>query len=367
MNILFLNSIGAQKWGGGEKWMVEAARGLRDRGHVVAVASKRNSLLLERASAADVPTVVFQIRGDLGPVNTLRIARFLRRNQIDCLICNLNKDVRVGALAARLVHTPVVLARHGMKLVGKRRKHQYTLRLVDGIITNSNSIRDEYASYGWFPRDFVKVIYNGMSVPALPIESPVRQQLGIPEGTKVVLSAGRLAWQKGFDLLIDAARYAAQEGRDDVLFLIAGKGKLMDKLRRQVADAHLERRVYFLGFVEDLKPYLAACDLFVLPSRFEGMPNAVMEAMAVARPVVATRVNGTGELVTDGQVGYLVDPGDSPSLWNRMRYLLDHPHLAQQMGRAGRKRVQEHFSYEGMIDHLEAFLQEKCARSCRTQ
>ena len=365
MNILFLNSIGANKWGGGEKWMVEAARGLQARGHTVFIGSKRHSHILQRAEQAGLRTVVFHIRGDFSPLNTLKIARFLRRELIDCLICNLNKDVRVGALAARWVHTPVVLARHGVKLIGKKTKHRCSLRLVDGIITNATSIQQEYASYGWFPPDFVRVIHNGMSVPPLPIETSVREDLGLSHDTRLVLAAGRLTEQKGFDVLIRAAQLACQEGRQDVRFLIAGKGRLLGQLRSQVAEGQLENYVAFLGFVQDLKPYLAACDLFALPSRFEGMPNAVMEAMAVGKPVVATSVNGTRELVVDGQVGYLVPPEQSASLWQKIRHLLDHPDLARQMGQAGRLRVQNCFSYERMIDQLDGFLCEKLANSGR--
>lgn len=119
VNILFINSIGRNKFGGGEKWMVNAAKGLTDRGHNVVLASKRNSRLLDYAAGSGVRTEVMEIRGDFSPLATLKIAAWMKRHQTDILICNLNKDVRVAGLAARIAKTPVVLARHGMLLCSK--------------------------------------------------------------------------------------------------------------------------------------------------------------------------------------------------------------------------------------------------------
>ncbi len=356
MNILFLNSIGKNKFGGGEKWMVNAAKGLLAKGHTVAVAGKKNSRILKYAAERGVPTDVIEIHADISPLKTLRIAGFLRQNRIDVLICNLNKDVRVAGLAARIARTPVVLARHGMLLCGKKWKHKLCLtRLTDGIITNSISIRDTYASYGWFENDFVKVIYNGLEIPETV--SPVDFAGRFP-GKKIIYSAGRLAEQKGFGYLIEAAALL-QKKRNDLVFLVSGEGPLASVLQKQADEAGLHASFIFDGFAADIFPYLKGCDLFVLASLFEGMPNIVMEAMAMEKPVVATDVNGVRELVDAGKTGLLVPPADPAALAETIDSLFDSPEKLKAFGKAGKQRVAEQFTMERMTDALDAYLRSK--------
>lgn len=364
MNILFINSIGRTKFGGGEKWMVNAARGLTDRGHNVVLASKRNSRLLEYASKRGVRTEVMEIRGDFSPLATLKIAAWMKRHQTDVLICNLNKDVRVAGLAARLVGHPVVLARHGMLLCSRKWKHKLTLtRLTDGIITNSHTIRAAYAGYGWFDADFVKVIYNGLVIPGnvAPFDFATRYP-----GKKIIYSAGRLSKQKGFEYLIDAAAML-QRKRSDLLFAISGEGKLEIELKNRVKALGLEASFIFLGFTPDIYPCLKGCDLFVLASLFEGMPNVVMEAMAMQKPVVATDVNGSRELMgasaesLDCDTGLIIPPKDPAAIAEAIEKIIDNPALLAAYGKAGHERVETHFTVPIMVNNLEKHLKQKIA------
>ncbi len=356
MNILFMNSIGRHKFGGGEKWMVHAAKGLLKRGHRVVLASRKKSRILEYAVQAGVPTTVIEIHSDISPLATLRIALFLKKNFIDILICNLNKDVRVAGLAARIARTPVVLARHGMLLCSRKWKHRFTLtRLTDGVITNSETIKHAYAAYGWFNKEFVKVIYNGIVIPEHV--SPHDFSSGFP-GKKIIYSAGRLAEQKGFNYLIEAARILGQQ-RNDLAFVVSGEGKIEPALMAQVKAAGLEKSFVFEGFKPDIYPRLDGCDLFVLASLFEGMPNVVMEAMAMAKPVIATDVNGARELMQDGKTGLIVPPADPAALANTIGSLIDNHEKLRAFGKAGKERVSKYFTMERMTDALETYLLSK--------
>ena len=364
MNVLFINSIGKDKFGGGEKWMVNAAKGLTDRGHSVVLASKRNSRLLEYAAGRGVRTKVMEIRGDFSPLATLKIAAWMKRHQTDILICNLNKDVRVAGLAARLVGHPVVLARHGMLLCSKKWKHKLSLtKLTDGIITNSRTIREAYAGYGWFDRNFVKVIYNGLTIPehVEPYDFASR----FP-GKKIIYSAGRLSKQKGFEYLIEAAAILKRK-RNDLVFAISGEGKLEQSLKQMVAERGLENSFIFLGFTPDIYPCLLGCDLFVLASLFEGMPNVVMEAMAMQKPVVATDVNGARELMgastksRDCDTGLIIPPKEPAAIAEAIEKIIDDPARMAAYGKAGRERVETHFTVPIMVDNLEAHLRHKIA------
>ncbi|UZJ39116.1 glycosyltransferase [Prosthecochloris sp. SCSIO W1102] len=362
MNILFINSIGRNKFGGGEKWMVNAAKGLTNKGHNVVLSSKQNSRILRYSEKQGVKTHVVEIHSDISPVKTFLIAHWLKEQQIDILICNLNKDVRVAGLAARIAGTPVVLARHGMLLCSKKWKHKLTLtKLTDGIITNSKTILETYAGYGWFPTDFVKVIYNGIVIPE-HVEQ-VDFQARFP-GKKIIYSAGRLSEQKGFNYLIEAAQILRKK-RNDLVFFVSGEGKLASILQKQVDDADLHESFVFEGFTDDIFSYLKGCDLFILASLFEGMPNVVMEAMAMAKPVVATDVNGARELMQDGNTGFIVPPADPPALANAIDSLIDNPEKLSAFGNAGKERVKQHFTMQRMTDTLEAHLQSKLEASKR--
>lgn len=355
MNILFMNSISAHKFGGGEKWMAVAAKGLSEKGHKVILASRRHSEILRRAEALGVATRELTIHGDCSPIKTLQIAKFLKQQKMDVLICNLNKDVRVAGLAARLIGSPVVIARHGILLCGKKLKHKIALtKLTDGILTNTQTIKKAYADYGWFDDNFVKVLYNGIedktSVKAFDFASEFGNK-------KVILSAGRLADQKGFSYLIEAAAIL-KDKCDDLVFVIAGQGKLEHALKKQVEQHRLDN-FHFWGFREDVDSLMKGCDLFVLPSLYEGMPNAVMEAMAVGKAVVSTDVNGARELMIDGETGVIVPPRDSTILAESIRTLINQPQLLKAYGEAGQARVLAHFTIPQMVENLETYFLQK--------
>ncbi len=356
MNILFINSIGREKFGGGEKWMVNAAKGLAERGHHVTLGSKKNSKTLNYATSLGVETTVFEIRGDFSPLNTLKIAAFLKVHTIDLIICNLNKDVRVAGLAARLYGKTAVLARHGMLLCSKKRKHEFTLtKLADGIITNSTTIREAYHNYGWFDDQFVKVIYNGLIIPPNVCAYDFSNRY---PNKKIIYSAGRLSEQKGFNYLIEAAAIL-KKTRNDLIFTISGEGKLETELKKRAADIGLEDSFIFLGYAADIYPYLKGCDLFVLASLFEGMPNVVMEAMAMKKPVIATDVNGTRELMDEGRTGLIVPPKDPEALASAITSIIDNPEKLAEFGRAGYERVNREFTMAAMLNNLEHHLQQK--------
>ncbi len=362
MRILFLNSIGTKKFGGGERWMITAASGLAQRGHTVFVGGKKNGRFLQQAQRAGLTTVPLTIRSDISPLATWKIARFLRRERIDILVCNLNKDVRVAGLAARLVKTPIVIARHGVLLCGPKWKHKVTLtRLADGILTNTASIKAVYDSYGWFGPDFVKVIYNGVA--DLTTVAPYDFGQEYP-GKQVIVSAGRLSEQKGFPFLIEAAALLRQQ-RDDFVVLIAGSGRLRTQLERLIDRYHLNSTVFLIGYRDPVAPLLRGSDIVALASLYEGMPNVILEAMAAAKPVVATAVNGIPELVEHEQTGLLVPPKNPEALATALQRLLDNPDLRSRYGQAGYERVRSRFTIDRMIDELEAYFAQKLAERQR--
>lgn len=359
MRVLFLNSIGRKKWGGGEKWMLMAAAGLAARGHEVLIGCAPGSIIRENAQKKSLSPVHVHFKSDFDLPGFLRLLRVLRRRQITHVVCGQNKDTKIAAVAAMLVPGVCVLARHGLQLIAKKWKYKFIFtRCIHGIFTNSETIRKAYESYGWFPDGFVQVIHNGFTPPDEVEPFDFRAKYGLDKDSLVLFSAGRLARQKGFDVMIEAAVQAREAGYN-WRFFVAGTGKLERELQQLVQQKQLEKHFIFLGFVEDVLPYVKGADVFVLSSFYEGMPNAVMEAMGLGKCCVVTAVNGSTELIRNEKEGLLIAARDADALYRGLVKVAQSAELRESMGANAYLRMREVFSESRMVNDLEAFLQSK--------
>lgn len=231
----------------------------------------------------------------------------------------------------------------------QRRQHAAGVTLVDRIVCVSGAAAASFAAAGVTP-DRLAVIRNG-----LPDRAPsrsremVRVALGTEASRPVALTAARFTPQKDHAVLIEALPAVLQRHPALEVWL-AGHGPLENDVRRQVEARGLGAMVRFLGHRDDVPDLLAAADLFVLPSRFEGLPLAALEAMAASRPVVATRVGGTDEAVLDGVTGCLVEPGDPDALASAIAVILAQPDKGARFGAAGRERFAGAFTASRMAD-----------------
>jgi glycosyltransferase involved in cell wall biosynthesis len=156
---------------------------------------------------------------------------------------------------------------------------------------------------------------------------------------------------KGLEIFLKAAHIICRQ-KPNVKFIIAGDGPLMPALRAQVREYNLDKKVLFLGHRDDGYDILKLIDLFVLPSLNEGIPMVLLEALALARPVIASRVGGIPEVIEDGVSGLLVTPGREDELAQSCVALMDNYNFAQELGIAGRKRVEERFSARVMAEKV---------------
>ena len=225
----------------------------------------------------------------------------------------------------------------------KRRAYHHAIEEVDRLIAVSQGLRRTYEAIGVPPELFVTVP-NGVASPAGRLSrGEARQVLGLEPDQPVVLTIGRLTHMKGQWHLIDAvpALVARFPGLAVVLL---GDGPLRCSLQARAAALGVARHVCFAGHRADARRLLTAADVFVLPSRHEGMPLAALEAMEAGLPVVATRVIGSAEVVDDGVTGALVRPGDPAALGAAVGRLLADPGLRGRQGAAGRRRYEESFT-----------------------
>ena len=355
LSLLMVHSIRA--YGGGEKWALQTARGLAARGHRVAFACREGSELADQARATGLEAFLLPMPSDLSLPAMARLARLMRAWRPDVVLCCNQRALRLGGPAARLARIRRVVMRDGLQ--GSLRGSGYNrwlARLVDGFVVNADAVRRELLA--WLPADRVRVIYNGIDLrphdeardgPAL------RRELGSPPHACVILSVARLVTEKDHATLLAAFRRVAE--RDERLQLwIAGDGPLRATLTAQAQRLGLEGRVVFLGFRADVPRLLAGADLVAIASLREGLPNVALEAMAARRPVVATAVAGTPELVQEGETGLLVPPGAPDAMAGALAALIADPVRRRQMGERGRRRVEQWFEASLALDRWEEYL-----------
>jgi glycosyltransferase involved in cell wall biosynthesis len=167
------------------------------------------------------------------------------------------------------------------------------------------------------------------------------------------VTVANLRPEKGHDTLIDAVPRVLA-AHPDAEFIVAGDGPLAPALAARARSRGVAHRVSFLGRSDDVSALLAASDIFVLPSRSEALPNAVIEAMAAGLPIVASRVGGIPELITPGVNGHLVPPGDPPALAEAIVELMDRPSFAHALGWAARARAEREFSFDRMVNRVSS-------------
>lgn len=266
-----------------------------------------------------------------------------------------------GAWAARRAGVPHVLrTEHLPFLIKKRWQHEeymYRIGEVETIICVSEGVRQSYLKAG-APESKMCVVRNGIRIvphvgSGKTPKKRILKELGLGPDARLVLTVGRMKRQKGYRYLLGAVPDVVSQV-PEAHFLFAGDGPLESKLKAQAESYGLQRNVHFLGHRPDVRELLSACDLFVLPSLFEGLPLVVLEAMAAGRPVVATRVCGTAEAVMDGQTGRLVPARNSKALAKAKVQALRSPEEAASWGRAGCERVMRHFTSSRMVSETSS-------------
>jgi glycosyltransferase involved in cell wall biosynthesis len=198
--------------------------------------------------------------------------------------------------------------------------------------------------------------------PAPHLREKLARELGLAPDQKVVLCVARLIPEKGVVELVEAARTICA-GRKDVVFLLAGTGPLMEKLRALVTGYGLDRSFKVLGWRNDVNDLMKVADILTLPSYYmEGLPVSILEAMACGKPVVTTHHKGCEDAVVDGQTGYLVPVREIGPLAERIVALLDDPALRSRMGLAGRRRVEQHYEIDHCTRTIVSVLEDAMSR-----
>ncbi len=355
MRILFVHTIGRKKYGGGERWVVNAAAGLKSKGHEVYIISKPNSIIVKKAEEKKLTTIPFNIVSNLSLYHAYMLSRFFRKKKIDVVISK-GRDLAIAGLASKWGGNPLVIRRSGSPPRGRARKHVFLTRwLADGVITNTKTICDFYINKGFQVQDYVKVIYNGLKIYDNITAYDYKELF---PGKTIVLCVGRLVAEKGYFYLIDALPII-KEVFPDMLFFIIGEGKDKTKMVSYAKKKGVENMICFAGYIDQPVSYYKGCDFFVHPSLFEGMPNVAMEAMAYGKPVIMTSVNGAEELSDKGKYAWLIPPANPNALAKAIINAMQNKNKFLEMGKRAQQYVKNNFSMEKMTDSLEKFIIER--------
>ena len=386
LNVLQL--VGNLDIGGAQQVVVTLAKYLAAGGHRLIVCSFRDGPLRTDIEALGIPVVL--VPGRRGSVlalhrvaqQTIRIrktlAELVERYDIDVIQTHLLRSLDfLTATLSRSDGAPLVywtfhnsnftlrrehLPSHRWMLKPKQLTYRWLYRLgsrrVSGLIAVSDEVRLSMLDEIGPVDDKIVVIANGVDVERYGDASnsgTLRSELGLKPDDFIMVMVGTFKRQKGHIHLIEAASLL-REAHQSVRILVVGDGELRAEIEDRARQAQLDGMLRFLGSRRDIPRLLAASDCFVLPSLWEGLPIALLEAMAAGLPCIATDVSGTRQVVVPDATGMLVPPGDSSALATAMEDMLANTDGARQMGEAGKRRVESLFSARKQTeDHVRRF------------
>lgn len=327
----------------------------------------RGGPVASRLEQAGVPVRVLGLRRAYGLRATLAfvdLVRWLRQLRPQIVHTYLSMANVYGALAARAAGVSRVVTTRRDTGFGDGHLMRSALRATNRWAARVVAVSQDAARIvrerEGLEDDLLEIVPNAIDLSRFAPRgrrAAVRAALGLPKSTQVAVTVTHLSPVKGVDILVEAAERVCRD-MPQALFLVVGVGAEREAIAGSLARLGLEGRVRLLGERTDVPDLLEAADLFVLPSRSEGQPNAVLEAMAMGLPIVATRVGGVPELVRDGVEGVLVEPGSAGALAEACREVFASPDLGAGLGRAAQARARRDFGLGTMVRRYDSLYED---------
>lgn len=352
MPLTFLQYITPSRLAGAEYFFLRVIEHLAEMGHRVIVVTKRDTPLRAEIEKIDNPNIqlhAWHTHGKIDPITLGKLCRLIINERVDVINTHLTTASWQGALAAKITGVPSVAVVHA---TDRKTWFQH----ADHLIAVSSGVKDALIEQGIAPEK-IEVLYHGIDLAqyVAPLDSATaKTRLGLPANARTVGVVASLIPRKGHRFLLEALQNMDATS-DPIHLLLAGEGPLEAELRGQAMEMGLGERTHFLGFRRDIPHVVCAMDVFVLPSLKEGLSIAVMEAMALEKPVVCSAIAGLPEVVRDAQTGFLVPPGDSLALQNALEKLFADENLRAQLGHDARRFLEAHFEQNACLDAMEAY------------
>lgn len=342
--------------GGAERMLISLVEALPKHEYRSLVCLLKEGWLNQELQRRGVETVVIPQPRSVD-VNWLwAVWHLVRTRHIDLMHSHEFAMNTYGSLISLIAGIPQIATVHGKNYYYKRWYRRLAYRFVarhGRMVAVSEDCRRFLSDNVGVPLEKILTIYNGIPTeryePSSSIRTDIRSALGVTSDQPVIGTVGNLYPVKGQTYLVQAMSVIVRHWPDCRL-IIAGRGELESVLKREAKELGIERNVMFLGYRPDVPELLQAVDIFVLPSLSEGLSLSILEAMAAAKPVVATAVGGNPEVILNSETGYLVPSANPAALAEKIIALLQDPLLAQEIGMNSRARVMQHFSLSAMVN-----------------
>jgi glycosyltransferase involved in cell wall biosynthesis len=351
--LVILHSESSTGWGGQENRTLDESIGLRSLGARVIVLCQPGSRLGERAAEQAVEARSVPMRNNLDWQAVRSILRVIREEDVNIVNTHSGRDSLLAGIAGRLSGRRPIIVRTRHLALPITSKITYGL-LPHKVVTVSGYVRSALVERGIAPERIV-AIPTGVDVRGRfdpdAEAGRLKQELGLPADVPLVGTVAILRFKKGHHVLIEAIPQILR-AVPDAVFVFAGDGPQHENIAHAIRDRGLEGTVRLLGLRRDIPNVLKSIDVFVLPTLEEALGTSFLEAMAMGKPVVGTRVGGVVEVIREGVSGFLVKPNDPAHLAEATIRILREPEQAKTMGMEGRKIVEAEFTVERMCQRM---------------
>ena len=353
---------------GSEHHLLTLLPALKDFGFepTMLVLADRNNLsapFIERMRSTGVPTRVIPIHHHLDPSLIARLGHWLRRESFELVHTHLLHADFYGGLVSSIMGLARIASLHNDNPFRRssllRPVIRWNRRLFHHVICISRHLAQFAKDVEAVPEEKISVVHYGFQPKRAPsLGSNIRSLLSLPEGKPIVGMVARLTTQKGHSTLLRAMSKLIQQSNVLSHLVLVGDGELRSSLEGLVSQLKLDSHVSFLGYRPDASQLIYDFDIFAHPSRWEGFGLVFLEAMAAGVPIIATRTSAIPEIVEDGETGLLVPVDDGDALSDALSLLLTNGPLRKRMGLAGRRRLEEHFSVQKMVEETAKIYQQ---------
>jgi glycosyltransferase involved in cell wall biosynthesis len=358
--IHILQIVDSLEVGGAENLVFELTRKLTADGFRVTVCCCESGSLADELTRMGLRVEHLSWHGQIDPLLLLQMVRIIRRDSPQIVHTHLFKSDLHGRLAARLAGVPIVVSTlHNCDRWAKNIIFGFiyglTTKLADRLIAVAEEVRHFAIRYIHVSPSRIVTISNAIQIERFESQeaagAELRREMGISPDIPLFGIVGRLDPQKDHKTFLESAKLILIF-EPKARFIVVGEGRLRNSLENLTMELGIDQSVSFLGMRKDIPTLMAAMDVLVLSSLYEGLPLTLLEGMAAARPIVSTAVNGVTGIVTDGETGFLVPPANPQKLADACIRLIANPGLGKRLGQAGYERAKARYSLDAMNEKI---------------